>query len=558
MQLILDLLDQPLIRTLFETHPNHLGTSSFELPEEWSSWWDWAGSSSAETPSVDSDRDSQKCEAPWIRLLRHSSRSGQSSVAGQDIPLDLRSLIEDANRRVIPRNIGQTLPHVEHQPYSNSARSVSDPATCPQHSSGMSPKKSHEVVEMSSFIRHFLLSTKHSSTIDMKHVVDIGAGQAYLSRALRDQLGLHVLALDWSDVQTRGAARKDAAKTGSRSKRAGTGNAQRSHPLEETEHSEVVSVAGSLTYVTTTIDQASLLSSTSTWISGSEATDSENSNNGHPPPVTDAPATPSPTPVLFVALHACGSLTPDILRAFVAARKACALTAPWTPQGAVVVGCCYNMLRPEDFPLSRAFRSCRNAAGFALTANHLQLAAQVPSQWLRSEESRREATLALRKIVWRALLEDPLREQVENEHVRSGDDDGDAVKRASGVSDAGGRARTEEQADRRPRRLGRLRDSAYADWETFVGIVRAKLGNERLDIPRGDAVLERGIEVFHTLRCLAGPVVESLILLDRLAWMQEELEELPFDAKLVNLFDQASGSGRNVAIVITPSKDARA
>jgi len=49
-------------------------------------------------------------------------------------------------------------------------------------------------------------------------------------------------------------------------------------------------------------------------------------------------------------------------------------------------------------------------------------------------------------------------------------------------------------------------------------------------------------------------VIETLILLDRQQWLKEELEGMKMDVQLVNLFDQASGSGRNVAIVITPSQ----
>ena len=64
------------------------------------------------------------------------------------------------------------------------------------------------------------------------------------------------------------------------------------------------------------------------------------------------------------------------------------------------------------------------------------------------------------------------------------------------------------------------------------------------------------LEVLHVLRCLLGPLVESLIVLDRLSWLREMLEDdnsdSLFDADIVNLFDQATGSGRNIAIVVTP------
>jgi hypothetical protein len=47
-------------------------------------------------------------------------------------------------------------------------------------------------------------------------------------------------------------------------------------------------------------------------------------------------------PIVVVALHACGDLTPSILRFL----TTCKLDPPrqWRVVGAVVVGCCYNMM----------------------------------------------------------------------------------------------------------------------------------------------------------------------------------------------------------------------
>ena len=47
-------------------------------------------------------------------------------------------------------------------------------------------------------------------------------------------------------------------------------------------------------------------------------------------------------PIVVVALHACGDLTPSILRFL----TTCKVDPPqqWRVVGAVVVGCCYNMM----------------------------------------------------------------------------------------------------------------------------------------------------------------------------------------------------------------------
>jgi len=132
------------------------------------------------------------------------------------------------------------------------------------------------------------------------------------------------------------------------------------------------------------------------------------------------------------------------------------------------------------------------------------------------------------------------------------------------------------------RLLGRLPDSAYTTWSTFLHAAGQKLG---LDLSASaarerDLLLERRIEVLHVLRCLMGPLVESLIILDRVHWLKEELainepegaaasvnggfrgpahgcapEKQGIRARVeaVNLFDQATGSGRNVAIIVVPA-----
>ena len=130
-----------------------------------------------------------------------------------------------------------------------------------------------------------------------------------MTRALRDELGLEVLAVDWSPVQTEGAARRDKERI--TSKQGGPSSNK-----------------GSLTYKTLAINEESLLKATDEWASsGSE----EHVNQ---------------LPVMFLALHACGSLTLDVLRAF-KSRVNTAGQSAWKPGAALIVGCCYNLLQPE-------------------------------------------------------------------------------------------------------------------------------------------------------------------------------------------------------------------
>lgn len=119
------------------------------------------------------------------------------------------------------------------------------------------------------------------------------------------------------------------------------------------------------------------------------------------------------------------------------------------------------------------------------------------------------------------------------------------------------------------RRLGKLPDAAYEDWKTFLESATSKIGVQLDHFAAQLPVyvynesrrkqLESALSVLHVLRCIMGPLIETLILLDRYEWIREELgesdgpqESNTMDVNLVNLFDQATGSGRNVAIVIKP------
>ncbi|TBU45842.1 methyltransferase domain-containing protein [Dichomitus squalens] len=514
-------LSQPLVSTLFHYHPNNLGQSSFDPPPEWEGWWDWAGGECEAEVGTELDD-------PWLLLLKYynSRVSGhECSDKTSSVPPILRSLINDACRLALPRDIGHVYPdgRCSITQLPNDLKSQALP--------GMSPKKAHEVVQMVGFLETLL--SFQSSLGSLNHVVDIGAGQAYVSRMLRDRLNLHVLALDWSEVQKRGASRKDASKIARRARptQREVVNADTASPASDTRRTALGPKAGSMTYVTTRIDADSLVSATDAWVEDRQAVISNND------------ATPEVTPVLFIGLHACGSLTTDIIRAFLSARRAgtSLRSTSWMPHGAVIVGCCYNLMRSEDFPLSRTVRSCSpDSVTFCLSPSHLQLAAQVPSQWLRSQQSLGSARLAMRKIAWRALLED---------HLQETQDDVGHERLGSEANDGG----TAEMHRNCRKRLGRLNDQVFANWETFADVVRTKLHLQLADWSRPPSRVEKRIEVMHMLRCIVGPVVEAYILLDRFAWISEELKGTPMAVELVNLFDQASGSGRNVAIVIHPS-----
>lgn len=150
--------------------------------------------------------------------------------------------------------------------------------------------------------------------------------QGYLTRALaslpcRPQL----LALDGDAAQTVGAERWES-------------RAQKRTPVAEEKNGEIKPDTKAITHKTIHITPETLLNIVDNWIPQGE--DDE---------------------VACVALHACGSLTPSILRAILQGMGCSALsegqeggegrsTRAWRMCGAVVVGCCYNLMDSSGKP----------------------------------------------------------------------------------------------------------------------------------------------------------------------------------------------------------------
>jgi len=211
-----------------------------------------------------------------------------------------------------------------------------------------------------------------------------------------------------------------------------------------------------------------------------------------------------------------------------------------------------------------------------LPASAYHLAAQIPMQWLVCDSPLTavpSVELALRKVTWRALLGRKIR-KLKGVSIAN-----DIASKSSHITITPGRqlpwSRLPETKTRscdflgnevgtgatnEMRKLGRLKDTAYQDWETFIDLAGKKMivdfssDVSELEDERNIG-LERFLEVVHALRCLIGPIVESAVVLDRKLWIDEMCFEERKDVKveIVNLFDQAAGSGRNIAIVIAPS-----
>lgn len=107
--------------------------------------------------------------------------------------------------------------------------------------------------------------------------------------------------------------------------------------------------------------------------------------------------------------------------------------------------------------------------------------------------------------------------------------------------------------------IGKLNDSAYASWELYIQRCGERLGmpnlaeigdaEGELEGEVGGGRLRRRLEFLHVLRCMIGSVLESLFLMDRWMMLRDGLND-DVEVKMVNVFDQSTGSARNVALVV--------
>ena len=113
--------------------------------------------------------------------------------------------------------------------------------------------------------------------------------------------------------------------------------------------------------------------------------------------------------------------------------------------------------------------------------------------------------------------------------------------------------------DAEAQRLGRIRDGAYSDWVTYRTEALTKFGLDPrlvavLPLEQSEDVPRFRFAMLWTIRAALGPVIESLIVSDRFEFLRENA----MDAQLVPLFDQATGSLRNLALSIDFSSQRQA
>ena len=129
-------LTSALVSSLLEFHPNEIAIHGPRL--EWEIWWKWAAAG----------------RARWKLLI--PGWSSESSDMTADFPEELKLMLDTADQLTLPRTLNCNLIPEGHLPLR-----------------GMSPKKAHEVSQMSAFIQSVLSQTQTG----IRHIVDVGAGQ---------------------------------------------------------------------------------------------------------------------------------------------------------------------------------------------------------------------------------------------------------------------------------------------------------------------------------------------------------------------------------------------
>ncbi|CAO3642368.1 unnamed protein product [Cunninghamella blakesleeana] len=356
---------------------------------------------------------------------------------------------------------------------------------------GMSDKKIHEVELLAKLIK--VIGDQN----DISSVLDLGSGQGYLSRTLAFKHGMKVLGVDMSEIQTKGAEKFDqkALKAISSSKNESIDNNNNSNDNDKNNINQ-----GFLKHVTEMVTPENVGSVLSRWGYHNDDNDEQQQQNK--------------VPWIVCGLHTCGDLATSMFRLFASSDQI---------KSVVNVGCCYHFLSEDGhqpgFPMSEWLKQ----KDYKLGNSARVLACQSPSKWT-----------------------DPvIGQQSFNQYFYR------AVLLHSIVS---------KKITEKAPPIGMIKRK-----KTFLQYYQASM--KRLNYTN-DLLSEEEAEGFHlyykhkqidkqiivlwTLRVLLGPVLESLILVDRWVYLKSIVNKEKIQRKvwMWPLFDPIA-SPRNMVFVVS-------
>ncbi|CAF2083563.1 BnaA06g11190D [Brassica napus] len=385
-------------------------------------------------------------------------------------------------------------------------------------SQGMNLKKKHEVEVLSSVVSSVVNSVGEST------VVDVGSGQGYLAQVLSFQYKHSVIAIDSSSHHgnvTDARAARIRKHFASQMRKSGSGNKCPDAPTTITCRVLSTEMLKSLTNVPLEENDLDL--------------DAGALNEG-----------PKRSCSLVLAgLHACGDLSVTMLRTFIECEEVKAV---------VSIGCCYNLLSEktsEDscskcgFPMSAGLKSL----GFSLGKNARDLACQSAERWssLGEDAGLQNFELHSFRAAFQMVLSKHYPEVL-------------ATSPSIGRQGKAFRRQKQRKALETPSKLETSRKDidkkstthTSSSFEKFCLSAFSRLNLEHpqdLDLTatwnEANAFTEL-IGPYWSIRAALGPVLETLILLDRLMFLQEQGDSL--EVSMLPIFDPTL-SPRNVAII---------
>ncbi|XP_013583637.1 PREDICTED: methyltransferase-like protein 25 isoform X2 [Brassica oleracea var. oleracea] len=391
-------------------------------------------------------------------------------------------------------------------------------------SQGMNLKKKHEVEVLSSVVSSVVNSVGEST------VIDVGSGQGYLAQVLSFQYKHSVVAIDSSSHHgnvTDARAARIRKHFASQMRKSGSGNKCPDAPTTITCRVLSTEMLKSLTNVP--LEENDLDLDAAALNEGPKSSQSSSDAN-------------RPCSRVLAGLHACGDLSVTMLRTFMECEEVKAV---------VSIGCCYNLLSEKasesscskcGFPMSAGLKSL----GFSLGKNARDLACQSAERWssLGEDAGLQNFELHSFRAAFQMVLSKHYPEVL-------------ATSPSIGRQGKAFRRQKQRKALETPSKLKTNTDKksmthTSSSFEKFCLSAFSRLNLEHprdLDLSatwnEANAFTEL-IGPYWSIRAALGPVLETLILLDRLMFLQEQGDSI--QVTMLPIFDPTI-SPRNVAVI---------
>ncbi|KAK1393146.1 methyltransferase-like protein 25 [Heracleum sosnowskyi] len=416
---------------------------------------------------------------------------------------------------------------------------------------GMNRKKQHEVEVLGSIVSSI------AKTVGVNSVLDVGAGQGYLAQVLSFQYQLSVIAID--------ACSHHGSITSARAERIKKHYAAKLHKSRSEDRGFNVPKT-----ITCRVLSTGTLKDLSSSLIGSDDAEKSNSqisfevfSQGLSDENVTSPSDADGS-LILAGLHACGDLSVTMLRTFLECKEVKAV---------ISIGCCYNLLSEDKvqigdelgFPMSKGVRS----SGLLLGKSARDLACQSAERWgslgkdagLQNFELhafRAAFQMVLLQYYPEILVTSPavgrqgkaLRRQQNRRALDSETEVTLSEKQKGPEADL-----TDvmiQNTSLEPLAEKNTYADNYVIFEKFSQSALGRLGLhgwKEIDLAGSWKKSESFAELvgpYWSLRAALGPVLETILLLDRLLFLQEQGNSL--EVLMLPIFDPTL-SPRNVAFI---------